>query len=347
MVPSFVFNRNAPPAHRIARPVRSKHAATATGTGHLLRVVGFVATGLGAGGRAICSRASATARAEDGRSAGFLASRSMIRSESAGGSAASTWDGGGGVWVEMARSVLMVSVPRERRFARGHPVQDAAEAEQVAAVIDFPALGLLGRHVRRRADDRPLLRELAFRSGGSGQAEVQDLHAVGFRLQPDVGRLDVAVDQPALVGRRQSQGHLPADAQHLGHRELALALQSHVQRLAFEKLHGQEGHAAILADLVNGDDVVVLDRRRGSGLTQEALPGTLAGSQGRQHRLEGNDPIQMRVLGAEDDAHAPDSEDLQDTVRAKPAQFPFRLRRGQPVVQLRRVSFACLGQGLR
>ena len=52
--------------------------------------------------------------------------------------------------------------PLERRLARGHPVQDAAKAEQVAAVIDSPALGLLGRHVRRCADDRPLLRELAF-----------------------------------------------------------------------------------------------------------------------------------------------------------------------------------------
>ena len=110
-------------------------------------------------------------------------------------------------------------------------------------------------------------------SGGSGQAEVEDLHAVRLRLQPDVGRLDVAVDQPALVGRRQSPRHLPADAEHLGQRELALALQSRVERLAFEELHGQEGHAAILADLVDGDDVVVLDRRRGSGLAQEALPG--------------------------------------------------------------------------
>ena len=88
--------------------------------------------------------------------------------------------------------------------------------------------------------------------------------------------------------------------------------------------------------------MVVLDRRRGSGLTQEALPGTLARSQGRQHCLEGDDPVQMRVLGAEDDPHAPDSEDLQDTVRAKAAQFPFRLRRGQPVVQLRRVPFGPL-----
>ena len=81
----------------------------------------------------------------------------MIRSESAGGNAASTWDGGGGVMGGDGQERADRVGPPERRFARGHPVQDAAEAEQVAAVIDSPALGLLGRHVRRCADDRALL----------------------------------------------------------------------------------------------------------------------------------------------------------------------------------------------
>ena len=100
-------------------------------------------------------------------------------------------------------------------------------------------------------------------AGGAGQAEVEDLDAArSRRLQPDVGRLDVAVDQAALVGRRQALGRSPGRcAAPPASGSLPLALEAVVERLAFEELHGQEGDAAVLADLVDGDDVVVLDRR--------------------------------------------------------------------------------------
>jgi hypothetical protein len=102
----------------------------------------------------------------------------------------------------------------------------------------------------------------------------------------------------------------------------------------FEELHRQEGNAAVLADLVDGDDVIVLDRGRRPRLAQEALPGTLAGGHGRQHRLEGHEPRQSRVLGAEDDAHAPDPEHLQDAVGTEPALLPGRSRRREEMTQL-------------
>ena len=133
------------------------------------------------------------------------------------------------------------------------------------------------------------------------------------------------MDQLPLVRRRQTQRDLAADAQHLGHRQLALALQALVERLAFEELHGQEGHAAVLADLVDGDDVIVLDRCRRPRLAQEALPGRCAGGQRRQHRLERHQPRQLRVLGPEDDAHAARPQHLQHPVGPEPAQFVGRL----------------------
>ena len=110
--------------------------------------------------------------------------------------------------------------------------------------------------------------------GGPGQAEIEDLDAAAAAFQPDVGRLDVAVDQAVLVGRRQPLGDLPADAQHLGDGQLASrASRRSSSGSPLQELHGQEGHAAVLADLVDGDDVVVLDGGRGLGLAQEALPG--------------------------------------------------------------------------
>ena len=53
-------------------------------------------------------------------------------------------------------------------------------------------------------------------SAAAGQAEIDDLDPAPPLLQPDVGRLDVAVDQAPGVGRGQALGDLPADAQHLG-----------------------------------------------------------------------------------------------------------------------------------
>ncbi len=152
-------------------------------------------------------------------------------------------------------------------------------------------------------------------------------------LQPDVGRLDVAVDQPALVGRRQPLRHLPADAQHLGHRQLALPLEPFVERLAFEELHRQEGDAAILADLVDGDDVVVLRAPRppapragnaGVPLSLAARAGSIA--------LRATRRCELGILGPEDDAHAAGAQHLQDAVGAQPAQLVRSLGRGQEII---------------
>ena len=202
----------------------------------------------------------------------------------------------------------------ERCFAGGHAVEDAAEAEQVAAAIEAQALALLRRHVRRSADDRALLRELVFLPDRPRQAEIQDLHPALLALQPDVGRLDVPMDQAVFMGGRQSLGHFPADAQHLRQRQLPFAFQPILQAFAFEKLHGQEGDAAILADLVDGHDMIVFECRRRPRLAQETLLGRVAGGQAGQHRLEGDETLQLGIFGTEDDTHASRPQHLENAV---------------------------------
>ena len=97
------------------------------------------------------------------------------------------------------------------------------------------ALGLLGRHVRRRAEnhtdarhlrrrrDRRRLRDIrraADRLHGFGETEVQDLHgAVGPDL--DVRGLQIAMDDPLLVRRFERLGDLPRDRQRLVDRDRA------------------------------------------------------------------------------------------------------------------------------
>ena len=142
-------------------------------------------------------------------------------------------------------------------------------------------------------------------------------------LQPEVGRLDVAVDQPALVGRRQarrrSRGRCAAPRPAAASPSPLAAV---VERLAFEQLHRQEGHAAVLADLVDGDDVVVLDGR--------GRPAPRAGSARGPRRwppatgsitLRATSRSQVRVLRLEDDAHAAGAQHLQHAVGPQPAEL--------------------------
>ena len=145
------------------------------------------------------------------------------------------------------------------------------------------------------------------------------------------------MDQAALVGGRQPVGHLAADAQHLGQRQARPSRSQPVlQRLAVEELHGQERHAAVLADLVDGDDVVVLDGGGGPGLAQEALPaaGRSAASDG-SITLRATRPAELRVLRLEDHAHAAAAQHGLDAIAAQPAQLPGFLRRSQEIQRQR------------
>ena len=140
-------------------------------------------------------------------------------------------------------------------------------------------------------------------------------------LQPDVAGLDVAVDEPPGVGGGQPLGHLVGDADRLGDGEFPGAAEPVFQRLALEEGHRQEGHAVVLADLEDGDDVRVLDGRGGAGLAEESLLVLRVLGDGRQHGLERDLAAELRVLGEEDHAHAAGPELLQDAVRPEPADL--------------------------
>ena len=155
-------------------------------------------------------------------------------------------------------------------------VEHAAEAEQVGAVIDLVAAGLLGGHVQRRAGDEPGARQLHVLRG-AGEAEVGELDAIDRRFEQDVAGLDVAVDEPAGVGRGQPGGGLHPEPRDLHRRELADPLQPLFERLAVDELHDEvrQPGRLVLVDLVDGDEVVVRDGGGGAGLAAEPLPGDL------------------------------------------------------------------------
>ena len=95
----------------------------------------------------------------------------------------------------------------ERRAAGEHLVEDRAQGVDVGGGRDVGgrAAGLLGGHVARRAHDVAGAGQARLALHQLGQAEVGDLRdaLVG---EHDVGRLDVAVDDPVLVGVVEGPG---------------------------------------------------------------------------------------------------------------------------------------------
>jgi hypothetical protein len=203
----------------------------------------------------------------------------------------------------------------ERRASGQHLEQDRADGKQIGARVDDVTGSLLRRHVARRADcharaGQPGGRaERAFELG-TGEAEVEQLDAV--RRQEHVRRLEVAVDQAAVVQRRQRGEHAERDRQRVRDAERA-ALQAIGQRLALEQLHGDEQRARILADLVDLADVRMVDARRRPRLAPEALARGLVARR-RRHRLQRNRALEPFVARRIDDAHPAFAELVRDDV---------------------------------
>ena len=241
------------------------------------------------------------------------------------------------------RMVSIGAAGLERRPAGEQFVEDRPERVDVGGRADLLGLaaGLLGGHVRRRAEDGPALRLRRFLVDVLGQAEVGDLggqargrfegrddRAAGFQRRPplvqgraavvagpeqDVGRLQVAVDDAALVGEEHGAGQrldqLGRDAR--GQRSVAHPL---FEAAPLDELEGEVGPAVVLAGLVDLDDVGVLelgDRFRfGLEPGQPGRPGVRPG----QDHLEGDEPAEALVAGLVDDPHAAPAEFRQDVV---------------------------------
>ena len=153
------------------------------------------------------------------------------------------------------------AVAVERHAAGEQLVEDDADRVEVGALADRVALRLLGREVLRGAHDRPGLRHV--RRAGAGDAEVGDLRAA-LVVDDDVVRLEVAVDDPALV--REAGG-----AQDLHVRSIARSGSSGASRWTTslseppsQVLHRDVVGAVPLAAVVDRDDVAGAAGRRRS-----------------------------------------------------------------------------------
>jgi hypothetical protein len=148
-----------------------------------------------------------------------------------------------------------------------HLIEHDTERPDIRTCIDIIAAKTFGAHVRQRADDGAGPRQSVSRQ--LGDAEVEDLDDALGR-QHHVGRLDVTMNDAALVCMRESLGDLPGDADGLVQRH-PTSHQAIGQRLAGIERHGDKKlPVARLADLMNGADVPVIERRGGACFEQES-----------------------------------------------------------------------------
>jgi hypothetical protein len=173
--------------------------------------------------------------------------------------------------------------------------------------------------VRDRAEHRAELRQLG--RVEARDAEVGDLHAAVVE-QDDVARLDVAVDDAALVRvlqRGEQLGHQPAG---LGEREALARIEQALQVAAAHQLHDDERRigAGVLAVLVDGDDAGMAEPADGLGLAPEAhsqLGGEVRIGLIEPQHLDRHRALDHRIEAFVDHAHGAAPELAADQVLAE------------------------------
>ena len=169
--------------------------------------------------------------------------------------------------------------------------------------------GLLGRDVVERADRGPLAGDLGLFGLVDRQSEVGQLGDAVAGDQDVIG-IDVAVDQPLLLGVLQSERDLLRQPSGGGRGDRAVLGDDRADVLPLDVLHHEVALTVGLALVVDPDEVLVLELRPDPCLALE--PGDGAGivhSFGRED-LQRHATVEPGVLGQVDPAHPPLADHL-------------------------------------
>ena len=201
----------------------------------------------------------------------------------------------------------------ERRPPAERLIEDAAEGPDVGAAVEREAAQLLGAHVARRPEDNvPVAQRRRWRVGDVAHAravgehlrdaEVEDLHAALGR-DLDVGRLQIAMDDAALVRRLERQRDLMDDRQRLIERQRA-GDEPHAERFARHQLHLDDAALLDLAEAEQHRDVRMIERRQHARFALEARPPIEIRQERVVQHLERDLPSELCVFGTKNFAHS-------------------------------------------
>ena len=219
-------------------------------------------------------------------------------------------DSGGGAWCRWPLKHLDRARRLERQPAAEHPVQDHSEGVDVARRRDRLTRRLLRRHVGSRSEERSLLRERVGAAHAS-DPEVGDL-GVTLLVEDDVRRLQVTVDDPAVVRMGEPRGDLARDRLRARVVQRLAGLETVLQRSSGQVLEDHVRPRALAAVVEQAADVRVGERRDRACLSLEALA---VGP--RPEQLQGDPAVELEVVGEPDLGHAPGAEPFLEPVAAR------------------------------
>ena len=203
-------------------------------------------------------------------------------------------------------------------------VEDGSHRIEIGSCIEHLQLNLLGCDgVGGAAADQRPLDPLAAGAPGElrGQAEVDDTRTLVF-VDDDVGRLEVAMDQPLSVEVGERVAEAPNDPEEPSERAcrdagsaaaLGLPYPSAVvvEGWPVHQLHRVPGRVVVEAFVEDGDDAWMIETGHRMDLSPKQ-GGLLAVSEG--HRLQGDEATGLSMNGPIDDPSAPRPQDPLNVV---------------------------------
>ena len=198
-------------------------------------------------------------------------------------------------------------------------------------MVDTAACRLLGGHVFGRADD-VAMGGVGHTTEQLGDPEVGELHPFADRDvvgEEDVGRLQVAVDDPMIVRHLQGPGDRKRHRDGFLPGEPAAGAEGLFDRLPAYQLHREVRLVPLLPEGEELDDAGVPQVLEGVDLGAEAgLQPLVVGEVGREH-LDGDGRAGDRVDGFIDRTHPATAEPGADGVRSEPGWFHRGCRGGE------------------
>src|SRR4029077_13539002 len=135
----------------------------------------------------------------------------------------------------------------------------------------------------------------------------------------DVGRFDVSVNDPALMGKPKSAEHLRNNCHAAAGVEWTGCLEKGIETASLDIFHGKERHPMILAKVEDGNDIGMKTPPRRSRLTAEALQPLIGAATRRQigsHDFYCHHPVDDGIVSAINFAHCAGAEQSLDAVTA-------------------------------
>jgi hypothetical protein len=162
------------------------------------------------------------------------------------------------------------------------------------------------------------------------EPEVGDLRRADVVLH-QVRGLQVAVDDALRLGVHEARGRVAQDVERSRATTASRAGDALLERAAVHVLHREVVRAALLADVVDGDDVRVRERGGGARFRLEAPHELGVRRELRREHLERDRPVEARLHGEVPRAHAAAAERTLDPVAREDGGGERRLLSGPSV----------------